>query len=972
MSDDLHDDERIADDPPRHTFLWALLSGWLLSLEAWLRSHGGEALRIGIRFFWGAVAAVGLFLLVGPVLNPPLTLDDITSSASTATETWIARDFAADYTVDLADDGTLVVTVEERITAFFGDEVDERGIERVLATEYEGHALAPSGVSATLDGEPLDVGETATATRLTLDLDAGERLQGDHEFVLNYSLHHLAYETTDRATGEPVQLLEWDVFGASWPQGLAGLDVTVSLPDELDANLVRQPRGSLAWTIVGAGAWLTPEETSPDGRTDYAFSNDQNIPPNANAWFTVVFEPGSIVMPPQSPLFWVQTFGPLAPLAFLLVTLLLAIAARAVAWSDARGRPWFVARFEPPKGITPGLAAHILRAPHALELAESLDEMRHAPRKGNADAQHARLLAVGRAARRTGRLGNVPRALRLYADGPERALQLQRGLRRIPRGFVRDTFIAAPLALTLVQWGLVRQLSYQAPLAVVWWPVAFVAASTLIAAIVLALALTARPLTTEGALLKQHLRGIGVYAERTSLLERGTLREAVLPYAVLLAPPREAGGAITRRVETELGGPLPRRSWHTGDYLTGPRLAVRGLALLVAVGAIAVAAVLPNPFVGPDRYLAYTGDVPGSAWTQVESFAVSAELSRGDDGRAVLVATESLEVLFEEGSSLPPQLVRNWRSTVDGQDLELGIRSVSLDGDPVEFATETDGDTLAMRTALATPLAGLHEVRIEYTMASAAYATHAHPGGEIVDRVRWAALLDGWEYEYGGEDGLLDPLRVELRVPLELLDAATQAGWTTIDTDSAERAADWVHAVVPFGETSELGDGEAVLETLEREDGMLSRTIVLGQDEREGYPWELTVRDVGAMLDFPAGTFAGPDADALRATQAGTIWPVVASLALGGIGLALALLGLALLVRRGLPAAPPGVLRDALRWLAPALGVASFAVFVWLSMDVSADHPVVGPTGWACVAGLAGAGLALWLAWRKGSSAHEP
>lgn len=70
------------------------------------------------------------------------------------------------------------------------------------------------------------------------------------------------------------------------------------------------------------------------------------MPPHAQAWFTMKFEPGAIVMPPPTPLVWFQTLGPLAPLMFLALTLLLAVAARAVAWDDARGRPWFVAQFE--------------------------------------------------------------------------------------------------------------------------------------------------------------------------------------------------------------------------------------------------------------------------------------------------------------------------------------------------------------------------------------------------------------------------------------------------------------------------------------------------------------------------------------------------------------------------------------------------------------------------------------------------
>lgn len=953
-------EDRITDDPPQHSPLWRILSAWLLSLEAWLRSRGGERLRTGIRAFWGLIGAVGLFLLLGPVINPPLTLDDITSSAETATEQWIARDFAVDYTVALAEDGTLVAQVEERITAYFPSDVDQSGIQRTLVTDFEGHALRPSDISASFDGSSIELGRQAEPTLLTLTMDAGQRLQGDHDFVLRYTLHDLAFVTDDRSTGTSVDLLEWDVFGPRWSTALAGIDVRVSIANELNAALVRDPRGTVAWTLLSDGEWLQPEEVSPAGFTTYAFSNDQNLPPYANAIFTFVFEPGTIAMPEPSTWFWVQTFGPLLPLLLLLATLLLAVAARLVAWSDERGRPWYVAQFDPPKGVPARLAAHILRTPRTLELAEALQAI---PRRGAAAARRAPLLAAGRAAQRSGRLGDAARALALYVRGPERGQLLARNLRRIPRGFVRDAFIGAPIALTLVQWGIVRQLSHQTLLSVVWWPVAFVVASTIISVIVLVIALSARPLTRDGALLRQHLLGIGVYAERTNLLERGTLADAALPYAVLTAPPRATGAAIAARIETELREAIPSRSWRTSDYLTAPRLAVRILALFVVAGSIAVAAGVANPYQRTDDYVAYSGDVPGSPWTQVEGFAAEAELSRDDDGHAVIEASETVTVLFEDGSPLPPQLVRQWRSLVDGQDLDMSIERVLLDGSPVPFATEAELDTLVMRTTMASAITGQHELRIDYRIGSAAVADPGD-GGEIIDRVWWNALLDGWKYDYGNDDGLLEPLSLEFRLSEELAGLANQAGWITLDTSPDVRASEWPAAVIPFGDVRLEPDSDATTEKTVVDDGVLTHTLEIGYTALDSYPWSITIRDLGTMLDFPAGTFVGPDAAALGGVQFAATWPLVATVVLGWLAFVLASLGLVVTARRrGAPMAA-GVLRDALRWLVPALAIGASILFVWISVGVAANHPAVGPTGWAALAGLVGAGVSLWLGWR--------
>jgi hypothetical protein len=955
--------DRIDDHPPLHTPLWALLSGWLLTIEAWLRSHGGDPLRYAIRGFWILIAGVGVILLVGPVINPPTTLEDITSSAQRVTEQWVARDFAADYTVSLADDGTLVADVEERITSFFPDGVDAEGIERVIATQYQKNSLSPSAISATFDGAPIDVVRKHSSDRLTLTMNTDNRLSGDHEFVLRYTLHNLAYDAVDDATGAPTQILRWDVFGPSWPQGLTGLDVTLSLSDELDGQLVRQPRGYVGWTIVSAGSWLEPEELSPRGFTTYNFTNDQNLPPNANAMFTVLFTPGTIAMPPPSTLFWLQTFAPLVPLAVLLATLLLSIAARRVAWSDERGEPWYVAHDDPPENVSAKLAAHILRSRRTVELAEALQSI---PVRAIGDVPRKQVLAVGRIAHRTGRLGDLLSARRQYGRGSERAREIAEKLRRIPVGFVRDAFIAAPIAITVVQWGIVRQLSYQATISVIWWPFAFVTLSSLVAIIVLSITLTTRPLTREGALLKQHLLGIGVYAQSTSLLERALLTEPVLPYAVLTAPAREAGEAIAHAAEAELGEKIPESSWRNDNFLTAPRFAVRGLAVLIVVSMITITAVTASPFQRNPDYLAYNDDVPGSYGATVESFSASAELGRNDNNRATIDVRESLDVAFMKNPARPSQVVREWPAVVDGQDLQLSIQRVLLDGKPVPYVVEPGDHTLVMRTTFSEIVEGDRELSVDYRIASAAVATETSPGGQIVDRVRWGALLTGWRFSYGNEDGLLDPFRIELRLSDELADKTISSGWITLNRDDDGSLNDSNDGVVTFGSVATSPFAETTVETTARELHAIVRTLTIDADDNGWYPIGISSRDLGTVIDFPSGTFAGPDTEALRAHQFLSSWPLAAASLMGWFSLLISLLAFGYIFSRGMGAVSNGIQRDVLRWIVPALAISTSALFIWVSIEVAADHPANGIIGVAALAGLSGATLALWLGWRSG------
>ncbi|MCS5715483.1 DUF2207 domain-containing protein [Herbiconiux sp. CPCC 205716] len=1028
-------DDRVPDAPPQHTALWVVLSRWLLGAEAWLRSHGGTRLRNGIRAFWALVAIAGLVLLFGPIINEPLSLDDITGSAETATDTWIARDFDVDYTVERGDDGRLTAHVEETITAFFPDGVEESGIRRVLATQYQGHALEPSVLTTTVDGVAVEARRSETTDQLALDLappadgtNDGARdeqvLTGDHVFVITYELHDLAYLTTradatntaadDDPDTTPVDLLEWDVFGPDWRQALAGLDVSVTLPDDVDAQLVQQPRGTLAWLLVGGGEWLTPEEGPQPGTTSYGFTNDQNMPPYAQARFRMIFDGGTFTMPPPTLLFWLQVYGPLAPLAILLVTLLLALAARAVAWSDARGRPWFVAQYDPPKGVSVRMAAQILRAPAALELAEALESARSAPRSATkkrrwgrrgakasvpgapSAARQQRLREASRVAARTGRLGDRPRALSRYLSASERAEQVHAGIRRIPRGFVRDLFIAAPLALTVVQWGLVRQLSHQTVLAVVWWPVAFVLLSSLVALVVLALALTSRPLTRRGALLKQHLRGIGVYAERTRMLARGPLREDALAYAVLQSPPREAGRSVVALIDQELGEDSSR-GWRSRSFLGAGRIGVRMLALLMVAGAIASVALLPTPFPRSFDYASYSADVPGATFTSVQSFDAVAELTCADDGTARLAVTERLDVTFDDDGSQVPQFAQQWPSGFAGQDLDLTVSEVRVDGASTPFRTRPDGDSLLLVTQLTEVLSGAHEVEVDYTLGSAAVAAQAVSSsgeavGTVVDAVRWAALLDGWKYDSNWDDDPgLDPLRIELRMPTALAAEALDGGWITRDTDVYDEPSQWPEDVVPFGTVGEDDDAapstdsasstdsapssDAASSTefapstdsVSEADGIRSTVLELRRDGDAGWPWELTNSDLGARLDFPAGTFTGPDPDALAATRNVGVLPVAVVAVLGGLSLLLGLVGLSRRRRHLESLTTPGLARDLTRWLAPALGIAAIILFIWATIDMPADRSEFTPLALAALAGAAGITLAIIATRRAGA-----
>ena len=897
--------------PRRQTPLYRALAAWLLRVEAWLQSHGGARLRRGIRTLWAAIAAVGVLLIFGPVINAPLTFDDIVSSAGEATDTWIARSFDVEYELALDDEGRLVVQVVERITAYFPDDVNEQSVERIIANQYEGHDLHPLVHGATLDGQEVAPEVSSRATSTTMVIDAGERLSGDHEIVLRYQLHDLAHTAQDSSSRQWYEQLQWDVFGPDWRHASADKSLTVIVSDDLVAAYAREPSAGLQWLLLSTSTTLSPDEAS-GGRTVYTVENDQNMPPNSSFWFTLRFVPGTVTMPAPSAMYWVQVVGPFVPLLLLVLCVPLVLAARAVAWADARGRAWFTMQDSPRRGGSPQLDARLWRGWRVSALVDALEDHRESPSPASA----RRLLRV---ARRTGRWGDLPAAWTAYRSRPSYRRQFTDELRRIPRGFVRDGFLGAALAFSVLQWGLVRQLSYQVPLSEYWWPGAIVVVTTVLALVIVAVTFAARPLTTEGALAHEHLRGQRLYLTQTSAEGRATMREPLLPYIVLFARPRRAGRLVTSLLEREgIAGEVKADP----SFVTAPRLALRTIAVVVFIAACAVSFLTTASTRHGLDHFEILRDVDGDYGVYVSDVDIEAELSSSGDGRLRIDVVETLEATVDSSLRAIPQVTRLWRDRVDGHDQQLVVRSITVDGKDVPFAQSRLKGYAFVQSRMPDDWPGEHRIQVRYALEDAASALSA--GGNWFDQVRWTALLPWWQETWQGVDHEPENLRVALRMPGELAQQMTgETGWLDELPHRATREP------VPLAVTTQP-DGSALVELVARQ----------SEEYEPESLWPAASAYVGVQLQFDAGAVAKTSQPQWNANVAVVIVPYVLAPTLALIAVVLALAGVGL-GRAGSPRLNGGVLRDAVRWIPPWFAAAQLPLLGWASADMYSDDPLL-------------------------------
>ncbi|WP_261166217.1 DUF2207 domain-containing protein [Microbacterium sp. Marseille-Q6965] len=885
---------------PSRLYVW--LAGILRRLEKTAGVRGSAAATASA---WIALAVLGAVLLLGPVINAPKTLDDYLNAAETGTETWIAREFRADYEVVRRDDGGLELHVEERITAFFTDDSDETSIERTILSEYDGRDVGPVLVGARFDGEAVDPDVRESPTQTTYRIETGERLQGDHELVLRYTLRDVLSETTNESTGRAEQLFEWDAFGPDWSQGTAAIDLSLSVPHELVDSYARQPRAMLGWLFVSDTSTLEPDAVGADAVT-YRVTNEQNLPPDAQLRLTLAFQPGTFATAPETWLYWVMVIGPFAPLLLMGVVLLFALAARAVIWRDAPGGAWYLPQHEPPKGVDVALAARVWRAVRAAPLAEALEDYR----RGEGGA---RQLAME--AHRAGRLRALPRAWKRYVGGAWRET-FARGYRRVPRGVVRTSFLLAALALPLLQLGLARQLSHQFSLSRYWWPVAVVAVTIGLAVAVLTIVLTDRPLTRKGAALREHLMGMRDSIRITRLEERGGLRDPMLPYAVLFARPRRAA-AIVRRAASDAGVSLELPAGF--GRVDATRIARRVAAALAVAAAVVVPSVFVSPVAEPGFGPSWDREeLPGHYGVAATSFEARAELTGGAD--PTLVVVETMELTVADRPTVP-QLMREWTDRSQGHDAGLRVTSVTIDGEPVEFVTDVAHERTRLRTLIPDTWAGEHEAVVRYEMTDP--IAEVGTGEQRIQQLRWIALDARSDWAWSLPDIFLDRLAFQLTVPREVADAAVGVSGA-IDSGPDTRT---VLDETDVRELDRVTTGDTVLFS-ETWDGDRDADYFTSPDYAAS-------GDLGVQLQFPEGTFPSADDDGWVWWAGVRLLAVWGSLVPGFVALAAVVAGIAGALRRR-PVSRAAWDRSV--WMAPAFTLAQAVLFVWATADATGDE----------------------------------
>lgn len=523
-----------------------------------------------------------------------------------------------DYALSRASDGTSRLRVVERFVAVFPETDQNRGMRRSIPDSYNGQPLHPTLIGITDGAGAPRPAEVATEDGVfTMTSRAEEYVHGAQTYVFTYELENVIWDFPQTGTQE----FYWDVNGVDWAQPFGPVSATLAVPSELAAALT----GEQACYAGSQGATTTCPITVDRG-SDGAQTVTASVPslqPYQTLTIAVGFVPGTFALFDSSPFAsawgWLQLVGA----AVLAVGVVWAVLVRVRRLRDAPGRPTIIAEYVPPPGIDALTSAVLLRKPAKAIPAEVLEQavvgsirIEEGGRKLFGGTKLKAVLVDPTRADGDGRMlldglfgGAGPGAQFEFGS---RDTRLSRVAQRILKSAAaelraRGIYRVVPASVRVlpgVVVGVGAVITFLAGVAAVGasvspaLPVALIVAAV-VALVVFFSVIAKKPLTEQGAQVRDHLAGLKVFiewaeADRIRMLQspQGAERVAVdttdraqmlkiyeplLPYAVVFGQEKQWSEQLA-----VLYGEDGRPSWYVGAGAFNAAAFAAGVATLSA------------------------------------------------------------------------------------------------------------------------------------------------------------------------------------------------------------------------------------------------------------------------------------------------------------------------------------------------------------------------------------------------------
>lgn len=259
--------------------------------------------------------------------------------------------FDAEYYLDRDDAGRSTLRAVETLVAQFPDFDQNRGIQRSIPMNYDGHptdlridsVTDQNGVPRSFTTETTDGGSDDNDFLVLTIADDGVYVHGAQSYVISYTQNNLSKAFENTASEEFYR----DVNGTAWKQPFDRVSAQLHLPADLTSALT----GSQAcyWGAYGAKNGCDVSRADGDGGGSVLSVSVPNLAVGENVSISVGFVEGTFV--PRDNSYFASAFA-IPQLIAALLALAAAVAAivhRATALRGGRGRPTIVPEYTAPR-----------------------------------------------------------------------------------------------------------------------------------------------------------------------------------------------------------------------------------------------------------------------------------------------------------------------------------------------------------------------------------------------------------------------------------------------------------------------------------------------------------------------------------------------------------------------------------------------------------------------------------------------
>jgi uncharacterized membrane protein YgcG len=257
------------------------------------------------------------------------------------------------YDLGLTGDGRSTATVTETLVAVFPDFDQNHGILRVMPVVYDDHPIRLNVKSVRdADGNDWNYETSVDSENITLQIGDGDvYLHGQQTFVITYTMENVTryFENTDDDE------FYWDTNGLQWGQPFGEVTATVNLRDGL-AGALQSTDCYFGASGEGDGCEIT------DNGDGTVTARVADVGPYQNMTIALGFPAGTFA--PAN--FSIFDYLPIPGIVGILGTIGAALSALVLRFTklrDARGTGIIIAQYEPPADMDPFLAANIVKAP---------------------------------------------------------------------------------------------------------------------------------------------------------------------------------------------------------------------------------------------------------------------------------------------------------------------------------------------------------------------------------------------------------------------------------------------------------------------------------------------------------------------------------------------------------------------------------------------------------------------------------